>query len=301
VIHPDYPSIYMNHMILAIRLPDSIPDATLYAVVHDPKLGRLLIFDPTNEHVPLGYLPWYLQDSYGLLMAPDGGHLLSLPLLPPATNRLLRTAKFDLSATGDLSGEIREMEWGGPAAQQREEFLGVQPAKRVEIFDHFLANFLNNFSLTGATLGNLEQYDQNLMVDYKFVSAGYATSAGDLLFVRPRVVGDKNTGTLRLFAEHKPRKYPIQFEEATRQDDVFDITLPIGYVVDGLPKPVQVNCDYASYKSETKVADGVLHYKRTFEITDVMVPTEKLPAVRDFLQQVVADQQSSVVLRRATP
>ncbi len=301
VIHPDYPSIYMNHMILAIRLPDSIPDIALYAVVHDPKLGRLLIFDPTNEHVPLGYLPWYLQDSYGLLMAPDGGHLLSLPLLPPATNRLLRTAKFDLSATGDLSGEIREMEWGGPAAQQREEFLGVQPAKRVEIFNHFLANFLNNFSLTGATLGNLEQYDQNLMVDYKFVSAGYATSAGDLLFVRPRVVGDKNTGTLRLFAEHKPRKYPIQFEEATRQDDVFDITLPTGYVVDGLPKPVQVNCDYASYKSETKVTDGVLHYKRTFEITDVMVPTEKLPAVRDFLQQVVADQQSSVVLRRATP
>jgi hypothetical protein len=301
VIHPDYPSISMNHMILAIRLPDGIPDTGLYAVVNDPKLGRLLIFDPTNEHVPLGYLPWYLQDSYGLLMAPDGGHLLSLPLLPPATNRLLRTAKFDLSATGDLSGEIHEMDWGGPAARQREEFLEVQPAKRVEIFDHFLANFLNNFNLTSATLGNLEQYDQNFIVDYKFVSAGYATSAGDLLFVRPRVVGDKGTGTLRLFVEHKARKYPIQFEEATRQDDVFDITLPAGYVVDGLPKPVQVNCDYASYKSETKVADGVLHYKRTLEITDVMVPTEKLPAVRDFLQQVVADQQSSVVLRRANP
>jgi hypothetical protein len=301
VIHPEYPSIYMDHMILAIRLPDAIPDSDLYAVVNDPKLGRLLIFDPTNERVPLGYLPWYLQHSYGLAMAADGGHLISLPLLPAATNRLLRTATFNLSPAGDLSGEVHEMEWGGPAAQQRQEFLEAQPAKRAEIFDHFLSHFLNNFSLTGATLGNLEQYDQNFVLDYKFVSPGYASSAGNLLFVRPRVVGDKNTGYLRLFTQQKPRKYPIQFEEATRQDDVFDITLPAGFVVDGLPKPVQVECDYASYKSETKVADGVLHYKRTFEIKDVMVPTEKLPAIRDFLQQVAADQSTSAVLRRATP
>jgi len=65
--------------------------------------------------------------------------------------------------------------------------------------------------------------------------------------------------------------------------------------------PVHLACDYGSYKSETRVADGVLHYKRTFEITSVMVPTEKLSAVRDFLQQVAADQQSAVVLRHATP
>ena len=55
------------------------------------------------------------------------------------------------------------------------------------------------------------------------------------------------------------------------------------------------------YKSETKFADGVLHYKRTFEIKDVMVPKEKLPAIREFLQQVAADQQSAAVLRRAAP
>jgi transglutaminase-like putative cysteine protease len=300
-VHPDFPSVFMDHAILAIRLPDNISDAGLYSVVNDPKLGRLLFFDPTNEYVPLGSLPWYLQETYALVITPEGGELISLPLLPPATNRLLRTATFNLSAAGDLSGEIHEMEWGGPAAQQREEFLGVQPSKRAEIFDHFLAGYLNSFNLTGATLGNLEQYDQNFVVDYKFVSPGYASSAGDLLFVRPRVVGDHNTGYLRLFTEQKPRKYPIQFEEATRQDDIFDITLPAGYVVDGLPKPVQADCAYATYKSETSVANGVMHYKRSFEIKDVMIPTEKLPAIRDFLQQVAADQGTSAVLRRATP
>jgi hypothetical protein len=300
-IHPGFPSPRMDHMILAIRLPDGVSDGGLYAMVKDPQLGRLLIFDPTNEHTPLGYLPWQLQSNYGLAMAADGGHLISLPLLPSTTNRLFRTAQFNLSATGDLSGQVHETEWGGPATFEREEFLETQPAKRAEVFDHILASYLNNFTLTGATLENLDQYDQYFGINYKFVSPGYANAAGDLLFVRPRVVGDKGTSTLRLFTEHKPRKYPIQFEEATLQDDVFDITLPAGYVVDGLPKPVRAECAYATYKSETKVADGVLHYKRTFEIKDVMVPTEKLAEVRDFLQQVSADQQSAVVLKRATP
>lgn len=301
-VHDSYPSLdSFNHVILAIRLPDNSSYSGLYAIADSQKLGKLLIFDPTNEHVPLGYLPSYLQETYGLLVTPDGGELISLPLLPPSTNRLLRSAKFNLSPAGDLFGEVQEIEWGGPAVEQREAFLDREPSKRVEVFDGFLSNFLNNFRLTSASIGNLEKDDATLTLSYKLVSPGYANAAGDLLFLRPRVIGDKYTNMLRLFTERKPRQYPIEFEEATRQDDVFDITVPAGYVPDGLPQPVQADCDYATYNSETKFSDGVLHYKRTFEIKDVMIPKEKLPAIRDFLRQVAADQESAAVLRRTTP
>jgi hypothetical protein len=72
-------------------------------------------------------------------------------------------------------------------------------------------------------------------------------------------------------------------------------------VVDGLPAPVQADCEYATYRSEIKVTEDVLHYQRTFEIKGVMVPTEKLPEIWRFLQQVAADQQSAAALRRAGP
>jgi transglutaminase-like putative cysteine protease len=300
VVRPDYPSMNFDHVIVAIQLPDTIKSGELYAVVNDPKLGRLLFFDPTNEYAPLGYLPWYLQDSYGLVVAPEGGELISLPLLPPATNRLLRTAKFTLSPGGDLTGDVQEAEWGAPAQDRRDQFLSAQPAKRAEILEGFLGEFLNNFTLVSASLGNLEKYDEMLSIHYKFVSQEYAKSAGDLLFVRPRVMGDKYANLLTLFAQDKPRQYPVAFDEATRQDDVFDIALPAGFAVDGLPKAVQVDCDYATYKSESTVADGVLHYHRTFEIKNVEVPTTKLPEIRTFLRQVAADQEASAVLRRTT-
>jgi hypothetical protein len=130
------------------------------------------------------------------------------------------------------------------------------PSKRVEIFDHFLARFLDNFILTGAYPANLDRYDQTLSPDYKFLAPVYANSTGDPLGVRPRLVGDRYTGRLNLFAEKKPRIYPIQLEEATRRKDLFDITLPVGYVVDRLPPPVQADYAYASYHSEVEVSDG---------------------------------------------
>jgi hypothetical protein len=102
-------------------------------------------------------------------------------------------------------------------------------------------------------------------------------------------------------ARRQAAQIPIEFKEATRQDDIFDITLPPGYVVDELPKPVLAECAYGTYKSEVQVADNVLHYKRTYEIKDVVVSSQKLDEVRDFFHQIAADERSSAVLRRANP
>jgi Domain of Unknown Function with PDB structure (DUF3857)/Transglutaminase-like superfamily len=300
-VQPGFPSIFMDHAIMAIRLPDSVNDPSLYSVVDVPNLGRLLFFDPTNEYVPLGYIPYYLQDSYALVGAPDGGHLVKLPLLPPSTNRLLRVAKLTLSPTGNLSGEVRELRWGAPASTEREIFLETQPAKRVRIFESFLGNFLNSFQLTSASLGNLDDYNQDFALDYGFFAQDYAKSAGDLMIVSPRVIGDKYTNDLNLFTvDGKPRKYAIEFDEATLQSDLFDITLPAGYVPDGLPRPVTASCDYATYRSSTTVADGVLHYQRTLEIKSVIVPKDNLPEIRAFLQQIAVDQSATAILKKVS-
>jgi hypothetical protein len=295
VVAPEFPSLRFNHAILAIVLPDGMADSSLYAVLRDPKLGRLLFFDPTNEFVSLGYLPPYLQDTYGLVATPNGGELLTLPLLPASTNRLLRKGELNLNAAGHLYGEIQEVRWGDPAVQSREQFLGKQPADREKALARFLGNSLSSFTLTSASVGNLENYDESLTLDYKFTAEGYAKTAGNLLVVRPRVVGEKGSNIL----SGKPRKYPIEFRDATRQDDDFEITLPAGFVVDELPAPVNAECPYGSYRSEVKMDGNKLHYKRTYEIREILVPTQKLDEVRNFFHQIAADERSSAILRRA--
>ena len=302
VVRSDYPSMRFNHAILAIRVPDGVDAGGLFSTIDDPKLGTLLFFDPTNEYVPFGYLPWYLQANHALVVSPGGGELVATPLLPPSTNRLLRTAKLSLSPAGDLMGEVQELEWGSIGSTERQIFLETPANKRAELIERSLGSSMNDFNLMGASLGNLEKYDQNLTINFKFISHSYASPSGDQLLLRPRVMGDKDTYLLDLFTERKPRKYPVEFRAATRQDDLFDITLPSGYVVDGLPEPVDVKSDFATYHSETKVEGQVLHYKRTFEIQKVIVTTENLAGMRKFFQAVAGDQESTILLRKsATP
>ena len=52
---------WFNHVILAIKLPDGTDTKDLNAVLEHKTLGKLLIFDPTDEMTPFGYLRGPLQ------------------------------------------------------------------------------------------------------------------------------------------------------------------------------------------------------------------------------------------------
>jgi uncharacterized protein DUF3857 len=298
IVRPDFPSISsFNHAILAIHLPDDVSESGLFAILHHPTYGRLLIFDPTDSYTPLGYIPWEEQDNYALLVTPTGGELLALPLLAPPTNRLMRTGELTLSPNGDLTGVVDEIRWGEPAVTSRAALLQTAPSDRAKVFENFLGFEVSNFTLQGASVGNLELYDQSLFLHYKFVVRNYARVAGNLLLVRPRVLGSK-VGDVDLPID---RKYPVEFMDATLQTDDYKITLPAGFIADDLPDPVDVKSDYGTYKSKSDVTDGTLHYQRTFERKDVMVATQKFPGLRDFIHRVSADENANAVLRKAQP
>ncbi len=94
-----------------------------------------------------------------------------------------------------------------------------------------------------------------------------------------------------ILSEKKP---PIEFTEATRQDDVFDIKLPPGYTVEELPAAVHVSCNYGTYDAEVEFKDGALHYTRSYVIKDIVVPTEKLGEVNDFLRKILWQKKARV-------
>jgi len=106
-------------VVLAIRLPEQVNDPSLHMIISHPKLGRLLIFDPTDEFTPFGHLRGELQESYALLVTPEGGELIKIPQLPAAMNGVVRTAKLALTSTGTLSGEFVEQRNGDYGTQQR--------------------------------------------------------------------------------------------------------------------------------------------------------------------------------------
>src|SRR5260370_2529546 len=97
------PQARFDHMILAIALPDASYGKSMPAVYEHPALGHLLIFDPTNEHVPFGQIPFYEQDNYGLLVGEQGGELIHLPLTSPDPTAVLRIPLLKLLPDASLT------------------------------------------------------------------------------------------------------------------------------------------------------------------------------------------------------
>ena len=286
-----------NHAILAIKLPNGLADPSLIAIFEHPKLGKLLFFDPTNDLIPFGQLPGYLQANYGLLVTPDGGELVELPQQPSAMNSIQRTAKLTLDTAGMLKGEVKEMRLGERASSERWRLRTVaKDTDRIKPIEDLLANSLSSFHITRATLINLQQTDQPFGFNYSFESPNYAKNAGNLLLVRPRVIGVKGLGFLET---KEPRKFPIEFEGPARDTDAFEITIPAGYVVDDLPPAVDVDLGFASYHAKTVVNGNVVDYTRTFEVKELSVPVNKAEDLRKFYRIIAGDERSTVVLKPA--
>jgi len=284
-----------NHAIVAVKLPEGLNDASLISVRQDPKFGRLLYFDPTDELTPFGTIRGDLQDNYALLVTPDGGELQPLPQQPSAMNSIMRTGTLTLDPGGTLKGEVHEMRLGDRAAGERWRLRNVtKSADQIKPIEDLLAGSLSLFHITQASVMNLNQTDQPFGFRYNFEAQNYAKNAGGLLLVRPRVLGVKTSGILET---KEPRKFPIEFESPARDTDTFDITIPAGYVVDDVPPAVDADYDFASYHAKTEVKGSLIHYTRTFEVKELSVPVAKADELKKFYRMIAGDERNTVVLK----
>ena len=284
-----------NHAIVAIKLPEGLKDPALVAVREDPKLGRILFFDPTDDITPFGQIRGELQDNYALLVIPDGGQLIPLPQQPSAMNSVERTAKLTLDAGGTLKGNVKEVRLGGRAWSERYALMKVSSdADRVKPIETLLSNSMSSFRLTHATITNLQRTDQPFGFDYSFESDHYAKNAGGLLLVRPRVLGNKAFGYLET---KEPRRFPIEFEGPARDVDTFEIAIPAGYEVDDMPPAVDAEFSFASYHSKTEVTGGVIRYTRTFEVKELSLPVDRADELKRFDRAITGDERNTVVLK----
>jgi hypothetical protein len=297
-VTPDMPANSgFNHVILAIKLPDGISAASLSATMHHPKLGDILFFDPTNELTPFGEIAGHLQENYGLLVSPVGGELVELPRLPVTTNTIRRSGTLTLDASGNLVGTVNETRLGDRAWSERWRLLHLtNDADRIKPIETLLAGSLSNFRITRALILNLHDTDQPFGFNYSFQASNYAKNAGDLLLVRPRVLGIK---TEAIMENPEPREFPVEFEGPLEDTDTFDITLPAGYTVDDVPPPVDADYEFASYHSKTEVNGNVIRYTRTFDVKDLSVPVSKADELKRFYRIIASDERNTAVLKLA--
>lgn len=279
-----------NHCIIAVKVSDETKALT---VMEHPRLGRLLIFDATDQFTPVGDLPDYLQGSFGLIAAGENGGLSRMPITPPENNLLDRTIVATLDPNGSLVGTISEKALGQTFVAFRREMRELTPAQYRKGIEGWLTR-----GATAAQLSDLK-YKEHLQesrfdLDIEFRAPTYGQSMqGRLLIFQPVLVSRRFGSSLT----DVKRLSPIEID-SSMVNETATFELPVGFAVDELPDPLTLNAEFGRYTTSYEVKGDKLIFKRLLRLTRSVVPTEKYDVVRNFYSKIRDAEQAPVVLIR---
>lgn len=279
-----------NHCIIAVKVSDEIQAAT---VVKHPSLGRLLIFDSTDNNTPVGDLPDHEQGSLALIVAGEAGALLRMPVTPPEANRLEREAEVVLAADGSIVARVRERSLGQSAVNERRAFRGLSGSDYTKFVERWIAR-----NASGATISKVEPADESaegrfaLNVDFTATRYGQLMQERLLLF-KPAIVARRESLSLT----EASRKYPVVLESYAYTETV-RVKLPAGFVVEELPDAVNMDASFGTYTTDYVVKDGQLNFTRKLVVRGMTIPVGDYETVRGFFDKIRAAEDSPVVLEK---
>jgi transglutaminase-like putative cysteine protease len=277
-----------NHAIIAIALPDAPPGTT--AVLEHPTLGRLLIFDPTDEFTPLGDLPLQEQGSLALITAAQGGTLERLPIGSPAAHRVTRTIEARLGPAGELTAAVSERSLGAEAAARRAVFN--RPREYEDLMQRRLSS-----SVPGARIEKLNRppaatpHEFNLT--WEIVAARYVQATGTLLLVRPPF----NVGGGLQAPGLGARKTPLALEPASLEETV-RLDVPAGLTIDEIPPATALETSFGRYSLRYSAESGRITAIRSLEVEAQTIAAENYESVRQFFEKIRVADTTPIVLKR---
>jgi hypothetical protein len=279
-----------NHCIIAIKVGDETIAPT---VIQHPSLGRLLIFDATDDNTTVGDLPNYEQGSFALVAAGDSGTLVRMPVTPPESNKLDRQAEVNLSADGSINATVKERSIGQSAVWERAMFRHLSRPEYTKLIEGWITN-----GASGAKVSKVDPSDSgasgSFALDVEFTAGSYAQLMQNRLLVfKPAIVSRLDD----LFLTKASRKHAVVLKSRAYTETV-RVKLPQGFDVDEMPDPLKLDTAFGNYASTYEVKDGQLIFTRTFATRAGTIPVDQYQTVRNFFERIRSAEQSPVVLAK---
>ena len=268
---PDFSSAnQMNHVILQVPLPQD----TLW-------------LECTNPQLPFGYVHQGIAGHDALLIEPTGGRIHRLPTYPDSLNTQRIVADITLSPTAEAKISVNEIS----RLFQYESEAGIvylPPNKQKD-------RIRRDINLSQADILNLQikeckETAPSITFNYSVSSNQYGNKTGNRLFI-PANIFRKGFSVPSV----TKRTYPIHINYGYSDTDSIRIHLPDGYVIEGLPKPIDVTGKFGSFHSSVEVKDKDIYIvHRLFMPKGIYAPDEYLAFIA--FRKLVAGQYSGKII-----
>ena len=271
---PDFSSAnQMNHVILQVPLPKD----TLWLECTDPSL-------------PFGYIHQGIAGHDALLIEPAGGSIHRLPTYPDSLNTQHIIATITLSPTAETQIEVNEIS----RLFQYENEAGIVYLEPNKQKDHIRSTLnLSQADILRLQIKECKEANPSITFSYTASSQQYGYKTGNRLFI-PTNIFKKGFSVPRAIS----RKYPIHINYGYSDTDSICIKLPDGYIVEGLPKPIDLKSKFGNFHSSIYTKDNKIYIVHQLFMRKGVYKPGEYTAFLDFRKQVAEQYNGKIILKK---
>jgi hypothetical protein len=262
------------------------------ANIDDPELGRLILFDPTNENTPPGFLSGGIQNTHVLVSSDKSKARI---VAPNGINSVRMNEELSMDASGKLSGVLECISSGNAANTIR----GIRKHSADTDFRKTINRGLSRHT-PDATIIDLSTSDDpsanEVKTEIRFDAPDFARRIGkDRLLFRAFV--DQSFFAPVPNCSGKARQTLFVLVGCDLLRDIV-IHPPEGYVVEELPAELTLKESFGSICLLASEENGAIRLHLQCKMEDMILPPDSYGKVRSFFATLNKALQSTIVLRR---
>ncbi|MCX5680894.1 MAG: transglutaminase domain-containing protein, partial [Candidatus Omnitrophica bacterium] len=225
-LQDDFPSMLFNHCIVVAEIG-----------------GEFIFLDPTGETVLFGDLPAGDQARDVLVFFDNEAKIMKTPKYPADHNQVIKKTTLNFINPQEIKGQ-REITTQGIFDQGQRAWLRyTMPALIEETLRQKIQEVIPKGRLIDYKIENLDEMKKSITLFYSFSGSDFLIKAGDKMWVVPQLGGIDLDAVSR-----NERNFGIDLSLPQTYLTTIEINLPQEYRVKSLPKPVESDNKWFSYK-----------------------------------------------------
>jgi hypothetical protein len=259
------------------------------AAVESP--NGMILLDATSKFSAPNVLPFRDLNWMGRLIRKDGTSE-EVDLMPKKASFDYVTMNYTIEPDGKITGKLRKQRTDHNAMSFRSE---IENTKEEDYLEK-LENENGKIEISDYSRTNEKDVQLPIVETFSFIGANLFEFIGEKIYINPLLFFTK---------EHNPfkqetREYPVDYGFPFMDKYTINIDIPVGYVVESLPKSAQINMEneLGSFKFMSNVAGNKIQLSVSHQINTPIVSSEYYSMLKDYYQEMIAKETEKIVLKK---
>lgn len=272
-LQEDFPCSQANHVVVCV-----------------PNDKDSIWLECTNPYTPAGYNGSFTGNRKAVLIQEDGAHIVNTPYYYSKDNLVRRKVVATVEMDGTLNANISTTLTG---LEQETLFGVINYYTEQEKLDHLNKSLpIPNYRIVHHEHKKMPARIPVVEQKLSLVAENFAVINGKRLFITPNQFNQMGA---RLVID-KPRRYPVSTSSAFLHYDTISINIPEGYMVESMPRDVNITTKFGHYSICYTVTNNTILTHREYERYSITAPPEDWPAFSKFMEEVYKGDRGKLTM-----